>query len=394
MSLHNKTIAVGVCGGISAYKTASLVSELVKSGADVQVIMTRNATQFVAPLTFETLSHNRVITDTFERDFLYDVKHISLAKRADALIIAPATANIIAKLANGIADDFLSTEVLACTCPIIIAPAMNTAMLNNVATHNNIRTLEQRGFGFVYGKSGHLACGDNGAGRMAESKELFDAVRALFDIKRDYAGKTVLVTSGATRQNIDPVRYLTNKSSGKMGFALAMTAYNRGANVIYVKGFTDDFAIPSEFNVVNVETTSDMLNAVKQYTAQSDFVIMAAAPCDYEIVAAEQKIKTKEVELKFTKAPDCAAWVGEHKKAQTKLIIFAAETSDCIKNAKQKLAQKNADMVVLNDVTAQGAGFNVDTNIVTIITDNGQESLPLLQKTQIANILLDRITKL
>ncbi|MBD5131660.1 MAG: bifunctional phosphopantothenoylcysteine decarboxylase/phosphopantothenate--cysteine ligase CoaBC [Clostridiales bacterium] len=392
-ALSGKTILVGVSGGIAAYKTCSLVSRLVKSGTVVHVMMTKNATEFVTPITFESLSHNRVVVDTFDRNFSWEVEHVSLAKKADAVIIAPATANVIAKLACGIADDFLTTTVLACKQPIIIAPAMNTAMLENVATVSNIDTLASRGYKIVYGESGNLACGDVGRGRMAEPEVLFDNIEKLFIKKQDLIGKTVLVTAGATRVDIDPVRFISNRSSGKMGFCIAQAAYERGAKIVFIKGFTDKFDIPSAWTVESVQTTAQMLDCVKKHYKKADISVMAAAPCDYEITAQPQKIKDKTLSLSLTKSPDIAAWVGEHKGG-SKLVIFAAETNDCESNAKQKINAKKADMVVLNDVTRSGAGFDVDTNIVTLITNDDSVALPLMKKREVADALLDKIIAL
>jgi len=393
-ALQGKTIIVAVSGGIAAYKTCYLVSSLVKSGATVHAVMTKNATEFVAPLTFETLSHNRVTVDTFDRDFTWEVEHVALAKKADAAIVAPATANVIAKLACGIADDFLTTTLLACKCPILIAPAMNTAMLEAVVTQKNLKTLAERGMTIVHGESGRLACGDTGSGRMAEPDVLFGALKKLFERKTDYSGKTVLVTSGAMRMPIDPVRYITNRSSGKMGYALATAAYERGAHVIYIHGYTDAFDIPEEWESVKVETTAELLDAVKANIDKSDDIIMAAAPCDYEIKPSAQKIKAQKLTLELDKAPDCAAWAGEHKGGR-KLVIFAAETSDCLNNARSKAQKKNADLTVLNDVTAKGAGFDVDTNIATVISPDAPDiSLPLMTKRELADVILDKLSEL
>lgn len=392
--LNGKTVLVGVCGGIAAYKTCTLVSRLAQSGANVHVVMTKNATEFVAPLTFETLSHNRVTVDTFDREFPWETEHVALAKAADVAIIAPATANVIAKLACGICDDFLTTTLLACKCKILLAPAMNTAMLENPVTVANIDKLSARGMQMIYGGDGYLACGDRGGGRMAEPDALYVAVSSVFDTERDYAGKTVLVTSGATRTPIDPVRFLTNRSSGKMGYAIAKAAFERGAKVIYIKGITTiAHEIPAAWKTVTVETTSELLEAIKAEFEHADAAIMAAAPCDYDITPAEQKIKTKTVKLDFKKAPDCAAWFGAHKKDK-KLVIFAAETTDGETNAKNKLIAKNADMAVLNDVTAVGAGFDVDTNIATLITSSGAERLELMSKSALADVILDRLKDL
>ncbi len=393
MSVRGKTILVGVCGGIAAYKTCALVSKLVQNGATVHVMMTENATEFVAPLTFETLSHNRVVVNTFDRNFTYEVEHVSLAKKADAVVIAPTTANVIAKLAVGIADDFLTTTVMACRAKVLFAPAMNTAMLENPATVGNIKTLVERGYIPVYGDGGYLACGDVGGGRMAEPQALFDALSALFEVKRDFAGKTVLITSGATRADIDPVRYITNRSSGKMGYALACAAHERGAKVVYVRGYTDEFILPREFDIVDVGTTEELLAAVKSKLAQADYSIMAAAPCDYSVLPAKQKIKSDTLALELKKSPDCAAWVGEHK-CKSKLVVFAAETESCEKHAREKLDKKRADMVVLNDVTKAGAGFDTDTNIATLITHADKTELPVMSKRALADVILDKLLSL
>ena len=393
-SLQAKTILVGVSGGIAAYKVCALVSRLAQSGADVHVMMTKNATQFVAPLSFETLSHNKVTVDTFDRNFDYDVKHVALSKKADAVLIAPATANVIAKLACGIADDFLTTTVLACRCPILFAPAMNTAMMENSITQENIARLTTRGFIPVYGGSGYLACGDVGSGRMAEPEQLLSALDGVFAVKRDLVGKTVLITSGATRLNIDPVRYLTNRSSGKMGYALACAASRRGANVIYIHGYTNNFALPHEWVTESVSTTRELLDAVKKHYSSADISILAAAPCDYEITPVPQKIKSQSLTLELKKSDDVAAWLGKHKSENSKLVIFAAETENAQSNAAQKLKAKNADLAVLNDVTQAGAGFDVDTDIVTLISAKQTESLPIMTKREVAEIILDRINTL
>ncbi len=390
MSVRGKTILVGVCGGIAAYKTCALVSKLVQNGATVHVMMTENATEFVAPLTFETLSHNRVVVNTFDRNFTYEVEHVSLAKKADAVVLAPTTANVIAKLAVGIADDFLTTTVMACRAKVLFAPAMNTAMLENPATVGNIKTLVERGYIPVYGDGGYLACGDVGGGRMAEPQALFDALSALFEVKRDFAGKTVLITSGATRADIDPVRYITNRSSGKMGYALACAAHERGAKVVYLRGYTDEFILPREFDIVDVGTTEELLAAVKSKLALADYSIMAAAPCDYFVLPAKQKIKSDTLALELKKSPDCAAWAGEHK-GKSKLVVFAAETESCEKHAREKLDKKRADMVVLNDVTKAGAGFDTDTNIATLITHADKTELPVMSMGALADVMLGKL---
>lgn len=391
--VKGKTVLIGVCGGIAAYKVCTAASRLVQAGADVHVMMTKNATEFVTPLTFESLTHNRVVVDTFDRNFTWEVEHVSLAKKTDVVLIAPATANVIAKLACGIADDFLTTTVLACRCPVIFAPAMNGAMLNNKATKTNIATLISRGFQAVYGDSGYLACGDVGDGRMAEPEVLAAAVAKEFCVGNDFVGKTVLITAGATRAMVDPVRFLTNRSSGKMGYALAMRAYARGAHIILIKGHTDKFDYPDAFEVIGAETTHDMLNAVKENAARADIYIMAAAPCDYECEQAPQKIKSETLQLKLKKTTDIARTIGE-TKGEKKLVIFAAETQNCEQNARSKLKAKNADLIVANDVTKSGAGFDVDTNIATLITDGSVDRLDIMTKTELADRILDKISEL
>ena len=393
-ALDGKTILVGVSGGIAAYKTCTLVSSLVKSGARVHVVMTKNATEFVSPLTFETLSGNRVVVDMFDRDFPWEIEHVSLAKSADAAIIAPATANVLAKLACGIADDFLTTTMLACRCPIIVAPAMNTAMLENMATVHNLEVLKTRGFGIVFGEQGRLACGDSGAGRMAEAQTLVDEINKLFGKKNDLDGKTVLVTSGATRVDIDPVRFLSNRSSGKMGYAIAEAAHSRGAKVIYIHGFTDKSLVTNvAWKSVAVTTTEELFSAVKDNFGDADITVMAAAPCDYTVKKNANKIKSDKLSLELDKAPDCAAWAGAHK-GKAKLVIFAAETENCDDNALGKLKAKNADLAVLNNVTEVGAGFDVDTNIVTFITEDKAERKQIMSKRALADEILDKILSL
>ena len=392
-ALKGKTVLIGVTGGIAAYKTCSVVSALVKLGATCHVMMTKNATNFVAPLSFETLSHNRVTVDTFDRDFTWEVEHVSLSKKADAVLIAPATANVIAKLAAGICDDFLTTTVLACTCPIIIAPAMNTAMLENPVTWMNIDTLVSRGMMAVFGGEGRLACGDTGAGRMAEPDDLVEELNKLFSKKCDLTGKTVLVTSGATMAPIDPVRFLTNRSSGKMGYSIALAAHERGANIIYIKGITNDFNIPQEWEVHSVTTTAELYSAVKDSYEKADIIVAAAAPCDYEIEPVGSKIKSETFSLTLKKTTDIAAFVGKNK-GKRKLVVFAAETDDCEKNALSKLKKKNADLVVLNDVTKEGAGFDTDTNIATLITEKSAEPLPIMSKRDLADRILDKTLEL
>ena len=397
MSLENKHIVLGVTGGIAAYKACELTSRLKKAGAQVHVIMTKNACQFVSPLTFETLSNHPAVTDTFARPDTWEVEHVALAKRADLFVIAPATANILAKLACGIADDMLSTTVLATRAPILVAPAMNTGMWDNAATQQNVNTLKQRGVHFVGPEGGYLACGDTGAGRMSEPQDIFDAIGRLLSVREDLAGLRILVTAGPTQEKIDPVRYITNRSSGKMGYAIAEAAKSRGAQVTLVTGPTR-LAPPGGVTVVPVTSTQDLYDAMVTRCDENDVVIQAAAPADFTPeTAADQKIKKQgdgKLTLTFTQTPDVAAAVGKKKHPGQILVGFAAETQNVLKNAGQKLKKKNLDMIVANDVTAQGAGFDVDTNIVTFVTSKGKETLPCMQKRQVADELLDRVIKL
>ena len=392
--LENFNVLLGVSGGIACYKSCEIVSRLKKLGAGVDVIMTAHATEFVSTLTFETLSARPVVSDMFCRERQWEVEHISLAKKADICIIAPATANIISKLAEGIADDMLTTTYLALKCPIILAPAMNTNMYDNAVVKANLEKLKSKGVIIVDSIEGRLACGDSGKGKMAEPVDIVaKAVETLLP-KRDYEGKKVLVTAGATRENIDGVRFITNRSSGKMGIEIAKSAIKRGAEVILVKGLTQ-VEIPSYItNVVSVESTMQMYDAVMANYKGCDVIIKAAAPSDYRpIEAIGQKLKGDEITLKLTKNPDIAKAVGQ-VKGDRKLVVFCAETQDLIASARGKLKSKNADMVVANDVTKEGAGFDVDTNIVTILKKDGSErSYPKMSKSEVADVILDEALK-
>ncbi|MDE5755647.1 MAG: bifunctional phosphopantothenoylcysteine decarboxylase/phosphopantothenate--cysteine ligase CoaBC [Clostridia bacterium] len=392
--LENFNVLLGVSGGIACYKSCEIVSRLKKLGAGVDVIMTAHATEFVSPLTFETLSARPVVSDMFCRERQWEVEHISLAKKADICIIAPATANIISKLAEGIADDMLTTTYLALKCPIILAPAMNTNMYDNAIVKANLEKLKSKGVIIVDSIEGRLACGDSGKGKMAEPVDIVaKAVETLLP-KRDYEGKKVLVTAGATRENIDGVRFITNRSSGKMGIEIAKSAIKRGAEVILVKGLTQ-VEIPSYITkVVPVESTMQMYDAVMANYKDCDVIIKAAAPSDYRpIEAIGQKLKGDEITLKLTKNPDIAKAVGQ-VKGDRKLVVFCAETQDLIASARGKLKSKNADMVVANDVTKEGAGFDVDTNIVTILKKDGSErSYPKMNKSEVADVILDEALK-
>lgn len=395
-SLAGKCVVLGVTGGIAAYKACELTSRLRKAGAQVYVIMTKNACQFVAPLTFETLSNHPVATDTFARPETWEVEHVALAKRADVFVIAPATANILAKMACGLADDMLSTTVLATRAPVLVAPAMNTGMWDNPATQENVERLQQRGVHFIGPEGGFLACGDTGAGRMSEPKDIFDAIEKLLAMQQDLAGLSVLVTAGPTQERLDPVRFITNRSSGKMGYAIAAAAAARGASVTLVTGPTS-LPIPQGVNAVRILSTQELYGQMLALCPKMDVVIQAAAPADFTPeTVADQKIKKQGNEplvIRLTQTPDVAAAVGKTKKEGQTLVGFAAETNDVLQNAQKKLAKKNLDLIVANDVTAPGAGFDVDTNIVTFVTQDGLEKLPKMKKAEVADALLDRILR-
>ena len=391
--LDGKTIVFGVTGGIAAYKSCEAVSRLKKLGATVCVIMTKNATEFVAPMTFETLSNQPCVVDTFARPERWEVEHVSLAKRADLFVIAPATANIMAKLAHGIADDMLSTTCLATRAPMLIAPAMNTGMWENVATQENLKILQARGMPFVGPEGGYLACGDVGAGRMSEPAQIVERCVQLLTAARDMQDLRVLVTAGPTCENIDPVRFITNRSSGKMGYALAEAALRRGAQVTLVTGPVS-LTPPQGAQVEPVRTTEDLLQRMLALAPEQDIVIQAAAPADYRAQQiAPQKLKKQgdgALTLTFVPTPDVAKAVGEGKHDGQILVGFAAETETAVENARKKLDSKHLDMIVANDVTRPGAGFDVDTNIVTLITKDGQEALPMMSKAEVAQRILDR----
>ena len=397
MDLTGRNIVLGVTGGIAAYKSAELVSRLRHLGANVHVIMTRNATEFVSPLTFQTLSANQVVTDTFQAPEYWNVEHVALAKLAEVFVIAPATANIIAKMASGIADDMLSTTILATKTPVLVAPAMNTGMWTAAATRENVKTLIERGVHFIGPDSGMLACGDEGAGRMSEPESIAEEICALLNPKRDMSGLKILVTAGATKERIDPVRFITNDSSGKMGFAIAEAARDRGAEVTAVFGSVSA-PVPEGIRTIQIESSRELYDVMLRETPGQDIVIQAAAVCDYRVEQQQNsKIKKADGEplvLKMTENPDIARAVGELKKKNQTLVGFAAETDHVEKNAVSKLKKKNLDMIVANDVTVPGAGFNVDTNIATLITKKGSESQPLQTKRQLADVILDRILAL
>ena len=392
--LRDKNIVLGVTGGIAAYKACDLVSRLKKQGARVRVVLTANAVKFVPPLTFETLSGNPVVTDTFEPR--KSLEHISLAKWADAFVIAPASANCLAKLAVGIADDLLSTTALAMTAPLLIAPAMNANMWRHPATQANFQTLLDRGAKAVGPMSGHLACGDDDVGRMAEPEQIVAALDALLNPRRDYEGRRVLVTAGPTVERIDPVRYITNRSTGKMGYAIAEAARDRGAEVVLVSGPVS-LAEPTGIEVVKIESSAQLCEAVLARGDASDVVIQAAAPADFRPAqVAEQKIKKtgEGMTLALENTTDIAAELGRRKHPGQVLVAFAAETNDVLENARGKLARKKADLIVANDVSRSDAGFGVDDNAVTLITDDEARELPLMPKRAVADGILDRVAEL
>lgn len=397
MTLKGREVVLGVTGGIAAYKSVEIVSRLAKLGASVHVIMTKNATEFVTPLTFETMSHHPVVTDTFARPETWEVEHIALAQRAEVFAIAPATANCLAKMACGLADDMLSTTVLATKAPVLLAPAMNTGMWTAPATQANVRTLAERGVHFVGPASGMLACGDTGAGRMSEPAEVAEAICALLCPRRDYEGLRVLVTAGATRERLDPVRYLSNDSSGKMGFALAEAAAARGAEVTLVCGAATAQP-PKGVPVVQVASTQELYEAVTSRAQEQDVIIQAAAPADYRFAETfPQKLKKAAgtpLTLTLVENPDIAAAVGRMKRPGQTLVGFAAETEHVLSNARAKLQKKNLDLIVANDVSQPGAGFNVDTNIATLITADGMRAYPLRTKRALADDILDAVQAL
>jgi len=390
-------VVLGVTGGIAAYKACELLRLLQKGGAEVQVIMTKNACEFVNPLTFETLSGYPVVTDTFNRPERWSVEHVAMAKWADLFVIAPATANILAKMAAGIADDMLSTTVLATSAPVLVAPAMNSGMYLNAATQANMSLLHSRGIHFVDPASGYLACGDTGVGKLAPVEEIAARCFELLGKGQDLAGLRVLVTAGPTREMLDPVRYITNRSSGKMGYALAAAAKARGAEVTLLTGPVS-LSAPAGVRVVPFLTTADLLEAMLKYAGDCDVIIQAAAPADYRPEAvAQQKIKKKSGEpfvLTMVENPDVAATVGAMKKEEQTFVGFAAETENVLEHAVGKLQKKHLDLIVANDVTAPGAGFDVDTNIVTLIARDHQQSLPLATKREVADAILDEVLRL
>ena len=392
-NLQGKCVVLGITGGIAAYKMANVASALRKTGAEIHVIMTENATQFITPLTFETLTNNRCVVDTFARDFQYDVHHVSLAKKADLILIAPATANVIAKLAHGIADDMLTTTVLAARCEKLVAPAMNTGMLENPVTQDNIQTLRRYGFGIIEPACGMLACQDVGSGKLPEPEVLLQYVARSLAREKTLAGVRVTVTAGPTQEPLDPVRYLTNHSSGRMGYAIAREAMLRGAQVTLISGQTALEPVPF-VEMRPVTTAAEMLQEVQAALPETDILIKAAAVADYRPAeVASEKIKKSDgsMSIPMERTDDILAWLGAHRQPGQFLCGFSMETENLLENSRKKLEKKKIDMIAANSLKEPGAGFGVDTNVVTLITKDGQEALARMSKEETAHRILDRI---
>ena len=393
--LKGKTVILGVSGSIAAYKIASLASALVKLHCDVHVIMTKNATNFIHPITFETLTGNKCLVDTFDRNFDYSVEHVALAKRADVVMVAPATANVIAKMAHGLADDMLTTTILACQCPKIVAPAMNTRMFRNSIVQDNMKLLQCYGMEVIDPACGYLACGDTGEGKMPEPELLLQYILKALVVKKDMEGLNVLVTAGPTQEALDPVRYITNHSTGKMGYAIAKTAAMRGAKVTLVSGPVE-ITPPPFVEVVDVVSAEDMFKAVTSRSAKQDIIIKTAAVADYRpAVVATEKVKKKDGDMSIAleRTKDILAHLGANKRAGQFLCGFSMETENMLENSITKLVKKNLDMVIANNLKVEGAGFGTNTNVVTIITRKGGEQLPLMSKDEVADKILDAIMK-
>ena len=391
--LKGKTVLLGITGSIAAYKIAYLASALHKLHADVHVLMTENATNFINPITFETLTGNKCLVDTFDRNFQFQVEHVSIAKKADVVMIAPASANVIGKLANGLADDMLTTTVMACRCQKILAPAMNTAMYENPVVQDNIRKLQTYGYEVITPASGYLACGDTGAGKMPEPETLLEYILKEAAFQKDLAGKKLLVTAGPTQEAIDPVRCLTNHSSGKMGYAIAKMAMLRGAEVTLVSGPTA-IEPPLFVKVVPVTSARDMFEAVTGLSDEQEIIIKAAAVADYRPKqVSEDKVKKKDdqASIELERTDDILKYLGQHKKQGQFLCGFSMETRDMLRNSRAKLEKKNLDMVAANNLKVEGAGFQGDTNVLTLITQDDEVSLPLMSKEDAALKILDKI---
>lgn len=393
--LRGKCVVLGVTGSIAAYKIANLASALVKLHADVNVIMTKNATNFINPITFETLTGNKCLVDTFDRNFQFNVEHVALAKRADIFLVAPASANVIGKIAGGIADDMLTTTIMACKAPKLISPAMNTNMFENPIVQDNLKKLRSYGYEVIQPASGYLACGDTGAGKMPEPETLLAYILRTIACEKDMVGKKVLVTAGPTQEPVDPVRFITNHSTGKMGYAIAENCMRRGAEVTLVSGPVQ-IASPLCVRVIPVVTAADMASAVKECYKEQDIIIKTAAVADYRPAhPADEKVKKKDAEsvLELERTEDILAYLGAHRRDGQFICGFSMETENMLENSRAKLAKKNVDMIVANNLKVAGAGFGTDTNVVTIITKDDSRQLELMSKAEVAASIVDEILK-
>lgn len=394
--LTGKTVVLGVTGSIAAYKIANLASMLVKLHADVHVIMTQNATNFINPITFETLTSNKCLVDTFDRNFQFNVEHVALAKRADIFMVAPASANVIGKIANGIADDMLTTTIMACKAPKYIAPAMNTNMFENAIVQDNIEKLKRFGYGIIVPATGYLACGDTGAGKLPSEEVLLSYILKELHYEKDMQGKKVLVTAGPTMEAMDPVRFISNHSTGKMGYAIARCAMERGAEVTLITGQTA-IEKPPFVKVIPVVSAADMFEAVKEHYADMDYIVKAAAVADYtpEHVATDKMKKSDaDMSVSLVRTVDILKYIGEHRKPGQVICGFAMETKDLLENATKKLTSKNVDMIAANNLKVAGAGFGTDTNVITLIRKDETKELPILSKEEAAKVILDEMIEL
>lgn len=394
--LTGKTVVLGVTGSIAAYKIANLASMLVKLHADVHVIMTQNATNFINPITFETLTSNKCLVDTFDRNFQFNVEHVALAKRADIFMVAPASANVIGKIANGIADDMLTTTIMACKAPKYIAPAMNTNMFENAIVQDNIEKLKRFGYDIIVPATGYLACGDTGAGKLPSEEVLLSYILKELHYEKDMQGKKVLVTAGPTMEAMDPVRFISNHSTGKMGYAIARCAMERGAGVTLITGQTA-IEKPPFVKVIPVVSAADMFEAVKEHYADMDYIVKAAAVADYtpEHVATDKMKKSDaDMSVSLVRTVDILKYIGEHRKPGQVICGFAMETKDLLENATKKLTSKNVDMIAANNLKVAGAGFGTDTNVITLIRKDGTKELPILSKEEAAKVILDEMMEL
>ena len=395
MNLQGKTIVLGVTGSIAAYKMAGVASTLIKKGANVHVLMTKNATNFINPITFETLTNHKCLVDTFDRNFQFDVEHVSIAKQADLVLIAPASANVIGKIANGIADDMLTTTIMACTCTKLVSPAMNTNMYNNPIVQDNIKKLENYGYVMIEPECGRLACGDVGAGKLPSEEVLVESIEKHLCPKQDMAGLNVLVTAGPTVEAIDPVRFISNHSSGKMGYAIANDAARRGANVTLISGPVSVKALP-QVKVIDVVSAKDMFEAVKDNFKTQDIVVKAAAVADYTpVIVADNKIKKSDEDMciKVKRTEDILKYVSENRTPNQYICGFSMETENLFENSRAKLEKKKLDMIAANSLKVEGAGFGVDTNVITLITKDDMIKLPLMSKADVASEILSQILR-